>query len=179
VQNFVGSKEMRDLTVDVIHTYYVFAAQAPVLVHNCKGGYDGDGNKCTCGKLEPRPLGPVAHVYRGGVYGDDAKMRVKTSGGWRNPTGIEIHHLPPDSTQNMPRGDGFAIQMDRADHEKLWSTGGRPNSKQARWREMQADLISKGDWAGAMQNEINDIRSKFGTKYDDAIEEMLSGIGLP
>jgi hypothetical protein len=35
VHNFVGNHEMRDFTVDTVHTYYVVAAGVPVLVHNC------------------------------------------------------------------------------------------------------------------------------------------------
>ncbi len=35
VHNFVGEQEMRDLTVAEIHTYFVMAADTPVLVHNC------------------------------------------------------------------------------------------------------------------------------------------------
>jgi Pretoxin HINT domain len=38
VRNFVGGREMRDLTVADIHTYYVLAGAAPVLVHNCGDG---------------------------------------------------------------------------------------------------------------------------------------------
>ncbi|WP_436532489.1 LamG-like jellyroll fold domain-containing protein [Actinoplanes sp. HUAS TT8] len=34
VQVFTGAKQMRDLTVDNIHTYYVLAGTEPVLVHN-------------------------------------------------------------------------------------------------------------------------------------------------
>ncbi|MBB5868340.1 RHS repeat-associated protein [Allocatelliglobosispora scoriae] len=39
VRNFTGNREMRDLTVDNFHTYYVVAGDAQVLVHNC-----GEGN---------------------------------------------------------------------------------------------------------------------------------------
>jgi hypothetical protein len=39
VRNRVGDEEMRDLTVANIHTYYVLAAGAPVLVHNCEVEY--------------------------------------------------------------------------------------------------------------------------------------------
>jgi restriction endonuclease fold toxin 9 of polymorphic toxin system len=35
VRSYSGAKEMRDLTVDDIHTYYVLAGTTPVLVHNC------------------------------------------------------------------------------------------------------------------------------------------------
>jgi hypothetical protein len=37
VRSWDGSKEMRDLTVADIHTYYVIAGDTPVLVHNCDG----------------------------------------------------------------------------------------------------------------------------------------------
>ncbi|GLW35157.1 hypothetical protein Areg01_80930 [Actinoplanes regularis] len=37
VDNFAGAEVMRDLTVAEIHTYYVIAGGAPVLVHNCGG----------------------------------------------------------------------------------------------------------------------------------------------
>ncbi|WP_432836901.1 scabin-related ADP-ribosyltransferase [Dactylosporangium sp. CA-092794] len=35
VYNFTSAKDMRDLTVADIHTYYVMAGTTPVLVHNC------------------------------------------------------------------------------------------------------------------------------------------------
>src|SRR5207248_4273764 len=38
VNNYVGAKEMRNLTVAAIHTYYVIAGNVPVLVHNCGNG---------------------------------------------------------------------------------------------------------------------------------------------
>ncbi|MEU7905922.1 LamG-like jellyroll fold domain-containing protein [Actinoplanes sp. NPDC049118] len=48
VDTFTGAKEMRDLTVDVIHTYYVLAGQSQVLVHNCGGSEDGHHASCAC-----------------------------------------------------------------------------------------------------------------------------------
>jgi len=35
VRTYTGSKQMRDLTVDITHTYYVVVGDTPVLVHNC------------------------------------------------------------------------------------------------------------------------------------------------
>ncbi|MFK3979015.1 polymorphic toxin-type HINT domain-containing protein [Micromonospora sp. NPDC050397] len=35
VHNFTSSRQMRDLTVDQFHTYYVVVGETPVLVHNC------------------------------------------------------------------------------------------------------------------------------------------------
>jgi RHS repeat-associated protein len=40
VENFVGSKTMRDLTVADLHTYYVVAGAQPVLVHNNNYGFE-------------------------------------------------------------------------------------------------------------------------------------------
>ncbi|MEV4411366.1 LamG-like jellyroll fold domain-containing protein [Catellatospora sp. NPDC049609] len=54
VRNYVAVKEMRDLTVAHIHTYYVLAGTAPVLVHNCNGGLDKKGNACEC--PSPKPI---------------------------------------------------------------------------------------------------------------------------
>ncbi|MFK3985777.1 polymorphic toxin-type HINT domain-containing protein, partial [Micromonospora sp. NPDC050397] len=50
VVNYEGAKEMRDLTVADIHTYYVAAGDERVLVHNCT-----PGASCTC-----RPALPAA-----------------------------------------------------------------------------------------------------------------------
>src|SRR6266700_854499 len=38
VHNYPGTKNMRNLTVADIHTYYVIAGNVPVLVHNCGNG---------------------------------------------------------------------------------------------------------------------------------------------
>jgi hypothetical protein len=33
-------------------------------------------------------------------------------------------------------------------------------------------MIESGDFKGAQQMDIDDVRSKFGDKYDDAIQQM-------
>jgi RHS repeat-associated protein len=48
VYNHAGREVMRDLTVADLHTYYVVADATPVLVHNCKGGTDKNGEVCDC-----------------------------------------------------------------------------------------------------------------------------------
>ena len=37
VLNYTGARQMHDLTVADVHTYYVVAGTTPVLVHNCNG----------------------------------------------------------------------------------------------------------------------------------------------
>ncbi|MFC8620517.1 LamG-like jellyroll fold domain-containing protein [Micromonospora purpureochromogenes] len=59
VDNFTGDREMRDLTVAELHTYYVLAGDEPVLVHNndgCEVFYRGMGEK------EYKKLGPNGEI---------------------------------------------------------------------------------------------------------------------
>ncbi|MEU0157045.1 polymorphic toxin-type HINT domain-containing protein, partial [Micromonospora fulviviridis] len=48
VHNFISAETMFDLTVADLHTYYVLAGGAPVLVHNCGGYFKGHDESCTC-----------------------------------------------------------------------------------------------------------------------------------
>ncbi|MEH7009218.1 hypothetical protein V7087_00105 [Neobacillus niacini] len=83
----------------------------------------------------------------------------------------EVHHMPADSTTELSRDDGPAIKMEKEDHRKTASCG---NSKEAReYREKQSELIKQGKFREAIQMDIDDIRDKFGDKYDEAISEML------
>jgi hypothetical protein len=45
----------------------------------------------------------------------------------------------------------------------------RPNQ----YRQAQRELIGQGRFQDAQQMDIDDIHEKFGTKYDDAIQQML------
>lgn len=157
-----------NLTVDGLHTYYVMAGDAPVLTHNCKGGVNGFGKACSCGSGQPRPA--AGHVYLGGRHGG---LKIPTPKGPRNPAGIEINHMPAHQATDIPFSKGPAIQMDRADHRLLNSTGGSKGSAQQKWRDDQKALWDSGDSAGAVMMDIDNIRTLFGTKYDDAILQML------
>ena len=103
---------------------------------------------------------------KGGSYNDVKKE----SNGESN----EVHHIPADSASRIERGDGPAILMEKDDHRKTASCG---NSKEAReYREKQKDLIDSGRFREAVQMDIDDIKSKFGNKYDDAISQMMDYI---
>ena len=100
---------------------------------------------------------------KGGSYGEILKERRGES--------IEIHHMPADSISNLERYKGPAIEMEKADHRQTASWG---NSREAReYRMRQRELIDQGKFREALQMDIDDIREKFGDKYDDAISEML------
>ena len=79
--------------------------------------------------------------------------------------------MPADSVSPIARGEGPSIAMSGSDHVKTASWGNRPGARPH--REAQAKLIKQGQYSKAQQMDIDDIRRKFGGKYDDAIEQMI------
>jgi len=61
--------------------------------------------------------------------------------------------------------------METQDHMKTKSWGS--SKKAVQYRQIQKGLIEKGEFIKAQQMDIDDIRTKFDTKYDDAIQQML------
>lgn len=108
----------------------------------------------------------------------DSREWVKKGGSYKevkeNSEGDtdEVHHMPADSASPLERSDGPAIKMEKADHRQTASCG---NSREAReYRAQQQELIMQGNFREALQMDIDDIRDKFGNKYDDAIAEMMA-----
>jgi hypothetical protein len=64
--------------------------------------------------------------------------------------------------------------MDPADHMKTASWGSSRSAKA--YRAKQADLIEQGKYDEAFLMDVDDIQSKFGDKYDDAILEAMDAI---
>ena len=64
-----------------------------------------------------------------------------------------------------------AIKMSPEDHRLTASYGNSISAQN--YRAEQAKLIAAGDMRGAIQMDIDDITSKFGTKYNDHIQQML------
>ena len=126
---------------------------------------------------------PPAPGGGGGLYGDP-----------QNPLGssndnLDKHHLPSSesykSSKNPSRNRkcGPAILMHPDDHMQTASNDfGQNAAKKASakaYREAQAALMAQGDIAGAMQMDINDIKSlqaagKLRYNYDAAIEDAKS-----
>ncbi|MBQ5989318.1 MAG: hypothetical protein IJL67_07465 [Oscillospiraceae bacterium] len=86
----------------------------------------------------------------------------------------EVHHVPAKSSYELSSlsfEDGPAIKMDKADHRKTASCG---NSREAReYCAKQKEYIDEGKFREALQMDIDDIREKFGDKYEKEISEML------
>ena len=103
------------------------------------------------------------HEVKGGSYRDTKK----TSDGEKH----EVHHTPSNDASYLERDDGPTIKMEKEDHHQTASYG---NSREAReYREKQKELIDQGKFREAVQMDIDDIKSKFGDKYDEGISQML------
>lgn len=99
---------------------------------------------------------------KGGAYGN-----VGANGG-------EVHHMPANSVSPFSKDAGSAIQMDKLDHMQTKSWGNSLSAQE--YRAQQAYLLENGMFKEAVQMDIDDIRSKFGNKYDTAILEMIKYI---
>lgn len=84
--------------------------------------------------------------------------------------GYEAHHIPAKSASPLSIGEGPSIAMQAPDHRMTASAINSPAGRA--YRQEQAVAIAEGDWQRAIDMDIADIRSKFGTKYDGAIEQM-------
>ncbi|ONI47906.1 hypothetical protein AN644_03475 [Candidatus Epulonipiscium fishelsonii] len=132
----------------------------------------GPESKSSIGKLVPPFVSKLLEgspsetkevpQFRGSSY---VEIRKETKGN----SSLEAHHMPADSTNELARNDGPAIAMDKCDHRETASCG---NSKEAReYRAEQKALISEGKFEEAFEMDVKDIQSKFGDKYDYAINE--------
>ncbi|MEX0268633.1 hypothetical protein AB3R30_05805 [Leptolyngbyaceae cyanobacterium UHCC 1019] len=98
---------------------------------------------------------------KGGAY---KAVREANQGG-------EVHHMPAASASRLRVEEGPAIWMETLDHRQTASWG---RSRSAiDYRKRQQALIQQGKFLEALQMDIEDIRSKFDSKYDQAIQEML------
>ena len=80
------------------------------------------------------------------------------------------------SINGLPRDMGPAIQMELEDHLQTASHGSQPNSPM--YRARQQTLIREGRFGEAIQMDIDNIRKipGVGTRYDNAIREMLGSL---
>ena len=79
--------------------------------------------------------------------------------------------IPADSVNPYSKNAGPGIRMDTPDHMKTASWG-RSKSAQE-YRAIQKKLIDKGLFREAQQMDIDNVRTLFNNKYDDAIQQML------
>jgi hypothetical protein len=99
----------------------------------------------------------------GGAYKDVATTQNGVKG--------EVHHMPANSASPLSTENGPGIWMTKEDHA-LTKSWGRDREAQI-FQATQRKLIEQGRFREAQQMDIDDIRSLFGDKYDQAIKEML------
>jgi hypothetical protein len=73
------------------------------------------------------------------------------------------HHMPQDGLGFLPRSDGGAIVMPRAEHVRTRTYGARGRATKAAGGSFRENLAA----------DIRDIRSQFGTAYDDGIRQLI------
>jgi hypothetical protein len=119
--------------------------------------------------LEPKLSKPEDMI----VAGNGPPKITQLGGAYRDVKGLpgyEAHHVPANSISPLSTEEGPSLAMLTDDHRLTASWG---NSREARaYRQAQAELIEQGDFQGAQQMDIVDIKSKFGNKYDEAIQQM-------
>ena len=136
------------------------------------GFYLGSKIGQTSMKVGPKFVGAARGFL--GSWGN--KSADFAGGAYKNLTGnsakgLECHHCPANSVSPLSKSDGPAIQMEKGDHQMTASWG---SSKDAHaYRTRQSEMIKDGDFKGAQQMDVNDIQSKFGDKYDKAVDQML------
>lgn len=105
-------------------------------------------------------------------YGaDGGRYKDMKDEGWGHNTEppTEVHHMPANSASELPTDDGPCIVMDYEDHRETASCG---NSREAQeYRAKQKELIEQGKFREAFQMDVDDIRDKFGDKYNEAISK--------
>lgn len=107
----------------------------------------------------------ISNNYTGGAHKETSKPVND---------GYDSHHCPAKNCYAkslISSQAGPAIKMEPVDHKKTASWGS--SSDAIEYRAKQQELLNQGKLNEAIQMDINDIRSKFGSKYDIAIKEML------
>lgn len=105
-------------------------------------------------------MSTVRWNFVGGAYGT-----IPAYGG-------HVHHCPANSASPLTTYSGPAIRMLIEDHKLTASYGSSAAAIQ--YRTIQRNLINQGRFLEAQQMDIDDIRSKFGSKYDAAIAQMVA-----
>ncbi|MGL4997992.1 MAG: hypothetical protein ACRC5T_03240, partial [Cetobacterium sp.] len=118
---------------------------------------------------------PQTVIGKGKVRDVLLKREEKFSGGaygrLDRKAGIERHHMPANSINGIEKLKGPSIHMESKDHALTSSYG---SSNQAKlYREKIKNLIENGKFRDAMAAEILDVRRISGSKYNQAMKQML------
>ncbi|WP_414169926.1 LamG-like jellyroll fold domain-containing protein [Streptoverticillium reticulum] len=163
-----------DLTVDGLHTYYVLAGDAPVLVHNCGGSNPAHSPTCGCangaqprlsnGTLGSNPNGPAVHSrdteYPSSYRTETHEHMVtnftdegRVAGGW--PTRANGERIPrSELTWRDETGEEIPFGQLTYDHSPMvvehWNMVGYDSP-----RSVRNDFFSETDGMTAMTRSAN------------------------
>lgn len=154
---YVTSFTISDTNVKVGTTTYTYLIDKAETVQETVyfRGYAEDGEIYDFGTTST-----VRYNFVGGAYGTMAAYEGQR------------HHIPSNSVTSISTYSGPAIRMLTEDHRLTASYGSSTSA--INFRAQEAALIAEGNFAGAMQLGIDNIRSLFGTKYNNAIAEMIA-----
>ncbi|KAA6178141.1 hypothetical protein F3K50_05400 [Pseudomonas marginalis] len=124
----------------------------------------------TAGTVKDRPVDHFndkkdPEMFLGGAHRDTTKPANDK---------LDSHHCPAKGCYvgaPISSKDGPAIKMDPKDHADTASHGRSDEAKA--YRAKQEELLAQGKLKEAIQMDVDDIRGKFGNKYDAAIKQML------
>jgi len=157
---------------DAKAAYESFRKSAESLLHGLKKA--GEGVKeCmrTIGLGIGKSIDRITDAIRGGPIQGGAWKDVREAN-----LGGEVHHTPARQVTPYPVSQAPSIWMTTDDHRQTASWGGRTQAVE--YRARQAALIRAGSLRDAIQMDIDDIRGKFGGKYDEGIKQMLHAFGF-
>ena len=155
--NYIDSYSINDVNIPVGERSYIWMKDksATIKENISLSGYAIDGPTYTLG-----PISTYRYNFAGGSYSS------------LSPYEGHRHHIPSNDVNRLPTTGGPCIRMLTEDHYMTSSYGSSASAQQ--YRAKEEALIKEGKFAEAMQMGIDDIRSLFGTKYNDAIAEMIS-----
>lgn len=78
--------------------------------------------------------------------------------------------MPANDASPLSKEKGPSIIMDKGDHKQTASWGASKEAKA--YRTTQKELIQQGKFKEAQNMDIQDVKSKFGDKYDVHITQM-------
>lgn len=129
--------------------------------------------------LVPKSVYETARLSKKEIEAQRIASGFYTHGGSYHdlPSGLgDKHEMPSFSSVKNVTGEDKryhnpAIIMSPEDHKLTASYGSSSAAKE--YQKAQQELLEQGKIMEAIQMDIDDIRSKFGNKYDEAIEEAL------
>jgi hypothetical protein len=113
VVNYTGDREMHDLTVNEIHTYYVVAGTTPVLVHNCPTGVGSGGGQPAAQPSTPRRATMIASADGTTVPTNAARLQrgLQAAVDAGEPGFSSFPTNSPGIGYNLPNGETIRIMQ--------------------------------------------------------------------